>query len=414
MYARIENPIGNNIITALFENATDAELACEMNFHNNDNEISQFRKMHDSESSEMYARTIRIWDVPMHFTKLDIAKALSDTGPLEKITIQNANPFLSATATYCNVQDYENITQKWSIMHDAFSMRIFPYYRTREIRNDRDKYSATITQLPPNTTAGDLEHIISTTNAQTCYIPKKDTENYKRFAVLSFLSKDDLDKATSQQIGTEQQNMKWVNRDVKLCFQCSAPDHNVRDCPEAPKPQNSQQHFHTPPYPRYGYKPPHLRGPNPYLTPNNTNNFRSYADVVRPKPYQNQVNSITRDSIKEIYEAISQIRQDIATIQQQVKSLDERITLLETDNAERHFEEIEEMEEDTESTRSTETVTHEEPSESVDLREAQKQIDGKLNRMSDTMNNVLALFGALNQTQTHDKLAPPPSSSSPQ
>jgi hypothetical protein len=106
------------------------------------------------------------------------------------------------------------------------------------------------------------------------------------------------------------------------------------------------------------------------------------------------------------------MRQDITLIQQQVKVLDERITCLETDNAERHFEEIEEMEEDSESTKSTETITHEESNTSEDLREAQKQIDGKLNRMSDTMNNVLALFSSINPALFQDKSAFASSSSS--
>jgi hypothetical protein len=291
-------------------------------------------------------------------------------------------------------------------------MRIFPYYRTREIRNDRDKFSATITQLPLNTTAGDLEHIIKSTKAQTCYIPKKDTENYKRFAVLSFLNKEDLDKTTSQQIGTEHQNMKWVNRETKLCFQCSAPDHNARDCPDTPKAHNSQHYSRSLPNFQHDYRPPHHRAINPYFTSNRTNNFRSYADVTRSKPYQNQASAITQDGIGEIYEAIMQMRQDITTIQQQVKTLDERITLLETDNAERHFEEIEKMEEDTESTKSSETITHEEYDTSKDLREAQKQIDEKLNKMSDTMNNVLALFSTMNPLPTQDKPVPSSSSSS--
>jgi chromosome segregation ATPase len=99
--------------------------------------------------------------------------------------------------------------------------------------------------------------------------------------------------------------------------------------------------------------------------------------------------------LNDIREAVNQLKQEMSEIKKQVANLDNRVSALENDVTDCHFEEIEQMEEDSESTNSHETIEDDNLSENNtnDLRETQKQLDEKLNKMSDTMNSVLFLLG---------------------
>jgi hypothetical protein len=134
-YARSENHTGDEILVALFSDYADAIKACETPINDDiDYEPSPFRLVPIPHSATAHAKTIRIWDVPTHFTKKDISIALQEYGPVENITLQNSLHGKEATATFQKREDYEKLNNIWAILFGKFSMRIFPYYATRETK----------------------------------------------------------------------------------------------------------------------------------------------------------------------------------------------------------------------------------------------------------------------------------------
>ncbi|CAG8547286.1 11432_t:CDS:2 [Acaulospora morrowiae] len=103
-YTRYENHTGEEILVALFGKYDKAKQACTTSFVEGGNTF--FRKVQATDTKEALSRTIRIWDIPTDLTKKDIATALANYGPIDQITIQQANSCLSSTVTLHNMDDY--------------------------------------------------------------------------------------------------------------------------------------------------------------------------------------------------------------------------------------------------------------------------------------------------------------------
>src|SRR5204862_2764005 len=131
----------------------------------------------------------------------------------------------------------------------------------RETRIERESNSATLTQLPPNSTVTDLETIIKKTKAKTCCIPRDNANQTKRFAVLTFATSSDLEEAQRQTFQLNQKPLKWTSRNTRLCPFCSFSEHSPILCPEKPLHQ--------------------FQNNNNFNTYNFNNNRRSYANVTR-------------------------------------------------------------------------------------------------------------------------------------
>src|SRR5277367_6552610 len=136
-------------------------------------------------------------------------------------------------------------------------MRIFLFFNTCEIKENRNTFRATLINLPTNTNAHDLLEIINHTKAKTCYIPKDDEGNNKRLATLTFENLTDLNSAklTLPKINTT--SLEWTEPLTKLCHLCSSKDHQATNCPNKhlftnkkllnyqPIPTHRQQYNHN-------------------------------------------------------------------------------------------------------------------------------------------------------------------------
>jgi hypothetical protein len=244
MYARTENYTGEEMITALFSNFIDARDACDMTFtDNHDNEFFLFSLVPIMNSTEALSRTIRIWDIPTSFSKKDIAQALQKYGPLTNIMLQKTAYAQEATATFLNKNDYEDCNKDWAIFHKDSSMRTFPYYATRAAKEDRTAFSATLVQLPKNTTADHLAEIVNKTHAKTCYIPKNNETEYKRLAILTFATQEVLEAAIVQDCDLDGIKLRWINRNTKVYSICSSTEHLYANCQEKPSHQRMTRQF---------------------------------------------------------------------------------------------------------------------------------------------------------------------------
>jgi hypothetical protein len=188
---------------------------------------------------------------------------------------------------------------------------------------ERECNSATLTQLPPNSTVADLGEIIKKTKAKTCYIPRDNTNQAKRFAVLTFASPLDLEEAQRQTYQLNQKPLRWTNRNTRLCPFCSSMEHSPISCPEKPLRPLQKNYY--------------------YNNNNNlSNNRRSYTNVTKYGSAQNN-NSFNQ----EIHIMMGEMQTQIQDMRKHLQDLETRIELLEQDCTERHLnEEYEEMEED--------------------------------------------------------------------
>jgi hypothetical protein len=382
-HLRLENPIGQPMIAAIFGNLIEAEQACNLQITENEN--THFKIAPPLNTQEGNSRSIRMWDIPTHFTKQDIADCFPDQTEIDYITLQESGPGKSAIVTFTNMSDYTEISQEWSITEGLYSCRIFPFYRTRETRMERESNSATLTQLPPNSTVADLEEIIKKTKAKTCYIPRDNTNQAKRFAFLTFTSSSDLEEAQKQTFHLNQNPLRWTNRNTRLCPFCSSSEHSPTSCPE--KPLRPFQKNHN-------------------LNNNFSNNRRSYANITKYGSAQNN-NNINQ----EIHFMMGEMKTQIQDMRKHLQDLETRIELLEQDCTERHLnDEYEEMEED-----SIEDTTEHQTSQTIplennlDIRSTQAHFNEKLNNMSSTMEQMLKLFNLSQQIPQLQQGSPPSS-----
>jgi hypothetical protein len=393
-YARTENYIGEEMITALFSNFIDARDACNTNFTDgHDNEITPFSLVPIMQSTEALSRTIRIWDIPTNFNKKEIALALEKYGPLINITMQKSLNALEATATFQNKTDYENCNNEWAIFYRGSSMRIFPYYATRAAKETRTAFSATLAQLPKNTTATHLAELINKTHAKTCYIPKNSETEYKRLAILTFATQEILEAAKTQKINLGDTELKWINKETKVCSICSSTEHLYATCQEkhmhvrTPRPNTGHNNID-------GYRPPQFRRPNPYLP--QQGNFRSYADALRTNTGPP---TATHDLLKDIRDAITELMGEIKGIKKRVAEVEDRLEVLEKETDEKYTnneDETSDMEEDGKFTTSNESETE---SERTDLARKQRGINTQLNKMENLMKDTITAVNMLQSAQ---------------
>src|SRR6185369_3913297 len=126
-----------------------------------------------------------------------------------------------------NQQDQDAAQKAWSITIRGTTMRMFPYYRTRETRMERDEFSITLTKFPDSMTAQDLSDIMTQVKAKACHAPQT-SELYRRFAVLNFASEKDPTLATTIQINIKGHELLWTLRTTKLCHHCGDTQHLIK------------------------------------------------------------------------------------------------------------------------------------------------------------------------------------------
>ena len=99
---------------------------------------------------------------------------------------------------------------------------------------------------------------------------------------------------------------------------------------------------------------------------------------------------------------LNQIKTTIDKIKDHMISLDNRITLIEQDIVERHIDTTDEMEEDSNSsTTSTDTIISPNTNnKNQDIRDSQIQLNGKLEKIEETMSQMFTLFNSIYLSST--------------
>src|SRR5271170_6529408 len=88
--------------------------------------------------------------------------------------------------------------------------RIAPINSNPEIWKDRNQYSAKLYGIPKSTNIVILTRSIKNLNPKTCYIPKCTISgNERNFAIISFQTKEDLNKACSSSAKYLDYTLTW-------------------------------------------------------------------------------------------------------------------------------------------------------------------------------------------------------------
>ncbi|CAG8568488.1 9373_t:CDS:2, partial [Acaulospora morrowiae] len=211
----VEEPTGESNIVAIFNNYTDAVKACThpiLKFENFKPRLASTLSTY-----EINHRSVRIWDILNIFSR--------------KISQQDLSNLMLLSISRCKKQDHTKDT----------TIRMFPYYYTREKRLERNEFSIKLTKFLDLITEQDLSDIMQQVGAKACYTSQT-IEKFRRFTSLNFISHEDLTKATANDIDFKGHKLTWVARTAKLCYYCRDTQHMIANCNVKPLNNSRTKH----------------------------------------------------------------------------------------------------------------------------------------------------------------------------
>lgn len=144
-------------------------------------------------------QTYRIQDIPKEYSINRIKGALKPYGKVVNInTITNAQQKQEKEIQVTLIKNTQSkdIENLWSIPIGPIMARVAPTEECPEIWVNRRQFSARLYGIPKNASAVLLMRAIKNLKPKTCYIPKcSKTGKERSFAIVSFQTKKDLDKA---------------------------------------------------------------------------------------------------------------------------------------------------------------------------------------------------------------------------
>jgi hypothetical protein len=218
----------------------------------------------------------------------------------------------------------------------------------------RQQFSTKLTNMPPNTTAFDLQHVIRATGAKTCYIPRAMSYKRKRFAVIAFEDEAKLLNAIELEFSLGELALKWNPIDTKLCAICNNSEHLAAQCPikERRTQWNTYNQEQASRFDRLynKFKPAkttQIRNMYQQRTTSRKTTPASYATAARGDPqgtHQEIQQTMNKEDLKTIINMLQEVKQEISELKQQVQLLDERVTWIESTYEEEVQNEMEQVE----------------------------------------------------------------------
>jgi RNA recognition motif-containing protein len=430
---------------ALFVSEKDAARAQQVTLSDGQSVTMEAIPIFDPISAK--SKMIRAWDIPLNTTKPEISAVFAKYGEIRNISMKTIGMWQTAIIEFTNHEDFEKVSLLWSVPLKADLIRIFPFLNTNQIREERAQHTLKLNNLPPGTRGYDLKEIIKETNAKTCYIPRMNNYNRKRFAILSFETVEHLEAAkdTHPELGNTQ--LSWHNMEEKLCAICNKSDHIAKNCETRikrehriqEKTNNLKKFQHL--YKRYK---PSDTAVQKFLQ--NTQRFKNkpFSQAVKQEPTVKAKRNIHKASstnpvahinvqnlntpLATILSAIHQLGEEIKNIATALTALDQRIGNIEEDaywfhseeKADSYWSNTEEKTDapeittlsDTQDRSQTPNRQLEPPSESsfnyqrkrqanspaMEIREEQRQLYQRFESMDNTLNNVASALNELTDT----------------
>lgn len=199
-----------------------------------DNEIQPtFQQVNKTNQETGEQRSIIVRDIPLNTQIGTVRGVLSRYGTIENIKIRLVGMWQTATVTYQEQEDAQNLAREWAIPFEKEYVRILPLENHRSHNEERSRYVLKLAGLPRGTTAFDLDQIREETNAKTTYIPRREWDyERERYAFMSFENNEDYKEAMDKTYTIDRQTSRFVTEHAPSCFRCGDSTHLSYECAE--------------------------------------------------------------------------------------------------------------------------------------------------------------------------------------
>ena len=192
--------------------------------------------------------TISVRDIPLDYNKEDIAATFSAYGDIESIKTFAHAGWLTARITFTEAETMEAFKDEWSTIIRKDSVRITPVEDYQRTFAEREAFQMKLCNLPPGTTALELEEYIKSVGGKTCFIPRNKT-TYKRlrYAFVNFEDDETIDNLmySFQDVILRKHKIFWTAATTKICHRCHSTEHLVMNCPNAREQLQEEKRLET-------------------------------------------------------------------------------------------------------------------------------------------------------------------------
>ena len=144
----------------------------------------------------MNLRSIRVTEIPLHFSEDDLHNHFSTYGSISRLSLDTKGIWQVAVITFDRADSIMGFYESWGTILFKHLLRVYPLDLPNDQYELRKKFIVKLTGLPRGTTVIDLLDIIDAVQAKTCVIPKTGGNYTNRpFAYLTFASESDLNEA---------------------------------------------------------------------------------------------------------------------------------------------------------------------------------------------------------------------------
>lgn len=316
-------------ITAVFDNQESAVKSTENELFD-DNEF-KLTLLKDRADDEVKQRTLVIRDLPLDVNWNLLKTILQNTfGEVESLRLRIAGPWYRADVTFKDADRINENKDLWSIQYKKDLCRIAPASFSKDDIDERNQYTAKLTNLPYGTTPIDLKDILQQVKAKTCFIPRtRSRYNRRRFAYVSFASEEDFQKAlTNIRITYNDEELFWEAEDTKTCHKCGSPKHLIAECNEKELANNHKEYQKQFSNIYSKYKVPNYRN-STNKTSTRTNQQSRTPNNQSKIPQKNDNNNLQNMFEKLLTSFSKDIEEKFNNISKQISELNDRIKLIE-------------------------------------------------------------------------------------
>ena len=141
----------------------------------------------DRADEEVKDRTLVVRDLPLDLNKQLLKSILEERfGEIETMKTRTAGPWFRADVTFNSKDAITNNLDIWSIQYKKDFCRVAPASFNKEQIDQRNMYTAKLTNLPFGTTVIDLKEILQQVDAKSCFMLRTQSRyTRKRFAYIS-------------------------------------------------------------------------------------------------------------------------------------------------------------------------------------------------------------------------------------
>jgi RNA recognition motif. (a.k.a. RRM, RBD, or RNP domain) len=352
MGARIHFYNKDQYVMVEFGSKEHMEEACKRKIDENSEFVLQ--SIQNRGDDEIKNRTVVIRDLPLNMDKEVLKKKMEQygEGKVTDIKTKVTGPWLTAHVAFESEKSVGTLSNIWSIVYMKDFCRMAPANVTAEEIEQRNRFTAKLTNLPFGITAFDLKEIIEKTNAKICFIPRtRDKYARLRYAFVSFETENELLTAVQgeDQYIIKGQKLRWVEPDKKTCHKCGSPAHLVIDCEEREASYQRKQklaqfrkvytRYRVPNYRKItqGYVNNQRNG----YANNPDNNYYDNTDQLENPRNNNREYENTNDFVrqqgrgnfdqesKDVYSLLMNIKTEITNMKNEIKTMNNRIENLE-------------------------------------------------------------------------------------